>query len=97
MYLGDIPLFIDDGGEFGFTLETESLAEDLEFTLAGLGCHHAVDFLVLSIHNQEVPFLNRPQNNHLVDICLQTRMIELFAKMLTNLNRNIGKWYAQSQ
>jgi hypothetical protein len=94
--LGNVPLFIDDGSEFGLAIEAEGLPEDLKLSLTGLRGNNAVYFLVFCVQNKKVPLLYRAKNYHLVHVGLYTRMVNFFAKMFSNIDRNVGVGHAQS-
>ena len=95
--LGNIPLLIDDRSEFRLTIEAEGLSEDLKLSLAGLRGNDTVDFLVFCVHNKKVPLLYRPKNYHLINVGLYTSMVKFFAKMFSDLDRNIGEGHTKSQ
>jgi hypothetical protein len=78
-------------------LQTESFPENLELSLAGFRSRNTVNLFVFGINNDEVPFLYRAQHYHLVDVTLNSSMIQFFAKMLGDLNGNVRKWNAQGQ
>lgn len=93
----NVPFFIDNWVKIRLTLQTESFPENLELSLARFRSRNTVNLFVLGINNDEVPFLYRAQHYHLVDVTLNSSMIQFFAKMLSDLNGNVRKWNAQGQ
>jgi hypothetical protein len=97
MDIWNVPFAIHKTGKLRLALETECFTDDLELSLAGLRCDDAVKFLVLSIQYDEVPFLYRTQNDHLIYVMLGSSLEKFFPKVFRNFNWNICEWNSQSQ